>query len=184
MTGLRHLEAKIVGSYDGRWSDIESAFAKTAKSLDPNVTVRLHPIEESVSTALIPAKMSSAAGMVLSAFALILAASGIYGVVAFAITRRRKEMGIRVALGAERGSVLRLMLWQGMQPVLAGTVLGFALAAAAANLIRAMLYGVSPFDPVALATTAGILVAVAGLAALLPARSAMQVNPASVLREE
>ncbi len=184
MLGLRHLEAKIVGSYDGRWTDIQSAFTKTASSLDPNVTVRLHPIEESVSTALVPAKMSSAAGMVLSGFALILAASGIYGVVAFAITRRRKEMGIRVALGAERSSVMRLMLWQGLQPVVAGTVLGFALAAAAANLIRAMLYGVSPFDPTAFVTTAGILVAVAGVAALLPARSAMQVNPASVLREE
>ena len=83
----------------GHWTDIESAFTRTAKSLDPNVTVRLHPIEESVSTALVPAKMSSAAGIVLSGFALILAASGIYGVVAFAITRRRKEMGIRIGLG-------------------------------------------------------------------------------------
>src|SRR4051794_19223214 len=155
MVGLRHDEAKMVGSYEGPYPDVEAGFLKLTRQLDGNLNVRLHRIEQSVNMALVPARMASAAAMVLSGFALLLAASGIYGVVAFAVTRRRREMGIRVALGAERASVLRLMVWQGFKPVLVGSIIGFALAAAAATLIRAVLYGISPFDQLAFTATAG-----------------------------
>jgi ABC-type antimicrobial peptide transport system permease subunit len=128
--------------------------------------------------------MAAAAGSALGGLALLLACTGIYGLVSFAVTRRRHEVGIRMALGASRAAVLRLMVWQSMKPVVLGAVAGLALAAAAAQLIRSMLYGISPLDPVAFASTALVLSLVAAGAALLPARGAVRADPAVTLRHD
>ncbi len=184
MRGARHLEAMLVASYAGPFSDVATQVRAVAARLDPNVTVQMKRVEESVKDALLPARLASAAAAALGGLALVLAATGIYGVVAFAVTRRRKEMGIRVALGADRSGVMRLMLWQGMQPVVVGAVAGLVLAGAGAQLIRSLLYGVSPFDPVAFAGMALVLALSGGLAAMLPARAALAVDPAVTLRQE
>lgn len=89
-----------------------------------------------------------------------------------------------MALGARGKDVLTMLLWQGLKPVAAGGAIGMLLACAAANLIRAMLYGISPFDPLALISTEAILLGMAALAALIPARSAMRVDPAITLRHD
>jgi ABC-type antimicrobial peptide transport system permease subunit len=123
----------------------------------------------------------------VSGFALIgllLAATGIYGVVSHATEQRSREFGIRLALGAERGSVLRLVLRQGLVLAGAGVALGLAGAIAMGGVIRAQLFGIEPSDPVTLAAVSAGLAIVALVACYLPARRAVRVNPATVLRWE
>jgi predicted permease len=121
---------------------------------------------------------------VLGVLALILAAAGLYGVVSYMVMLRQKEIGIRIALGAERATVLSLILRQAIVPVVLGCALGAAGAVATGSLVRSMLYGVSPMDPVAFGGAALVLVGTMILAALAPARRAARVDPVEVLRTE
>jgi predicted permease len=116
--------------------------------------------------------------------ALALAAFGTYGVVSYAVARRRAEIGIRIALGAGRGRVLRLVLRQGMTPVFAGLAGGALAAVAIGSYVSSLLFEVSPRDPVAFAVAAAVLVAVSALACWIPARRASGVNPLDAIRYE
>jgi len=123
----------------------------------------------------------------LAAFAgisLLLAAVGLFGVLAYLVAQRRSEIGIRLALGAQPRDVLRLVLLDGLSPALGGVVVGSFLAVAAAQLIRSNMYATSPLDPVVFAAVIGILFAVAAAACLLPAWRASRVEPSIVLRSE
>jgi putative ABC transport system permease protein len=113
-----------------------------------------------------------------------LAAFGTYGVVAHTVSRRRTEIGIRIALGARRGSVLGLVLRQGMAPVLAGLAGGALAAVAIGSYISSLLFQVSPHDPLAFGVAAAVLVAVSALACWIPARRAAGVNPLEAIRYE
>ena len=119
-----------------------------------------------------------------AAAALALAAIGTYGVVAYAVGRRRAELGIRMALGANRADVLRLVLLQGMAPVAVGLAAGAVGALALGQYLASLLFEVSPRDPLAFAAAAVVLLAVSAAACLLPARRATQVNPVEALRFE
>lgn len=121
---------------------------------------------------------------VLGVLALILAAAGLYGVVSYMVMLRQKEIGIRIALGAERGTVLSLVLRQAIVPVVLGCALGAAGAVATGALARSWLYGVSPMDPVAFGGATLLLVGTMVAAALAPARRAARVDPVEVLRSE
>ena len=184
MRGLRFLEAKLIVRYSGPAADAMKAIERAARDLDPTVTARLVRIEDNVAEALMPVRLAAGVASALGAVALALACTGVYAVVAFAVSRRRREVGVRMALGADRIAVLRLIVWQGLRPVLAGTALGIGLAAAAGHLVRAMLYGVSALDPMAFAGTGAVLAGAAVLAALVPARAALRVDPAVTLRYE
>jgi predicted permease len=116
--------------------------------------------------------------------ALALAAFGTYGVVSYAVTRRRAEMGIRMALGAKRSDVLKMVLRQGMMPVLAGLAAGAVAALAIGRSIASLLFQVSPRDPIAFIAAAAVLLLVALAACLVPARRATQVDPTEALRFE
>jgi putative ABC transport system permease protein len=118
-----------------------------------------------------------------AAVAMLLAAVGIYGVVAYSVSRRTHEIGIRLAIGAGPADVLRLMLRGGLLPPLAGMLAGFPLAVAATRALESFLYGVKPLDAATYGTVAAMLLAVAAAAAWVPARRAMAVDPASALRE-
>ncbi|MGD1091122.1 MAG: ABC transporter permease [Bryobacteraceae bacterium] len=120
----------------------------------------------------------------LSIVALALASMGVYGVIACAVAERRKEIGIRLALGAQSGEVRRMVVIQGLRLTLAGLALGLAGAVTATRLVQGLLFGVGPGDPVTFFTTAGVFVTVALVASFLPARSATSVDPLTVLREE
>jgi ABC-type antimicrobial peptide transport system permease subunit len=120
----------------------------------------------------------------LGAAALLLAAIGIYGVVAHLAGRQATEVGLRMALGATAGGVLRLMLWRYLRPVATGLAVGLLASLLAARALATRLYGVPATDPAALAGAALLLASVAGVACWLPARRALRVDPTVALRAE
>jgi len=115
---------------------------------------------------------------------LLLAATGIFGVLSYIIAQRTQEIGVRMALGAKRDQVLRLMLSDGLRPALFGLVFGLAASVGAVRLIQSMLYGTRPLDPAIFATVAATLLAVASLACLVPAWRASRLDPMQALRNE
>jgi predicted permease len=118
------------------------------------------------------------------ALALLLAAVGLYGVIAYAVSLRTREVGIRMALGAARGQVVRLVLRQGGRLAAVGVAIGTLASLAVGRVLASLLYGVSPFDPVAYGVAAALLVAVAALANLAPALTASRVDPLTALRRD
>jgi putative ABC transport system permease protein len=119
-----------------------------------------------------------------AAIALMLAAVGLSGLVAFTVSQRRREIGVRMALGASPGQVMRLALIQGLRPVLAGVAVGIPLALAATRLLTGMLFGVSPADPFSFGAVSLLLVLVAVVACYLPARRVMRISPSEAMRAE
>jgi putative ABC transport system permease protein len=120
----------------------------------------------------------------LAAVALLLALAGVYGVLSYSVSRRRTEIGMRMALGASRSNVMRLVLSQGMRPVIIGLVAGIAGAFALSRYMTSLLFGVTPVDAPTYAGVAALLAVAAVLACYLPARDAMKVDVLTALREE
>ena len=116
--------------------------------------------------------------------ALVMAAIGVYGVAAYAIAQRTKEIGIRVALGADRAEVSRLVLSQSLWSTVSGIGVGIAIAAMATRLVASMVYGVVPLDPVTFAGTAVVLIGIALGATYMPLRRAVRIDPLVALRYE
>jgi putative ABC transport system permease protein len=155
------------------------------RTIDPNLALILpQPVKEIMRQALGQAKLMMALLGIFAGVALLLATIGIYGAVAYTVEQRTGEIGVRMALGAQTADVLRLVVRQGMAPVLLGLVIGMVAALALGRLLTTQLYQVSPHNPVLLATTALTLGVVALLACFLPARRATFVNPIEALRAE
>ena len=155
------------------------------RTIDPNLALILpQPVKEIMRQALGQAKLMMALLGIFAGVALLLATIGIYGAVAYTVEQRTGEIGVRMALGAQTADVLRLVVRQGMAPVLLGLTVGMVAALALGRLLTTQLYQVSPHNPALLATTAVTLGAVALLACFLPARRATFVNPIEALRAE
>jgi ABC-type antimicrobial peptide transport system permease subunit len=121
---------------------------------------------------------------VFASIALLLAAVGIYGLMSYAVEQRTQEIGIRMALGANQGRIMRLILGQGMRLALIGTVVGLGAAYWLTRLLANFLFGIKPGDPLAFSIVAAVLVVVTLLAAFVPTRRAMHVDPIVALRQE
>jgi predicted permease len=162
---------------------LEQDVRRVIQSLDsaipaPKMRTMQELVEESVAQRRFQMDIAAAFGI----SALLLAALGIYGVVAYGISLRRRELGIRMALGARAGHVRRMVVWRGLRPVAAGLFAGLAAALVAGRLVRTLLFGVAPTDALTLAGVATALACVALVACLLPAHTAAKIDPAHVLR--
>jgi predicted permease len=154
-------------------------------SLDPNLPVKnVLTMEQIVGKSTANSSFSATLVLSFAGFSLLLAAVGLYGVLAYLVTQRTGEIGIRMALGARRERVLRLVLIDGLQPALLGLVIGIAASLAVTRLISSVLYGTSPLDPsVFVSVVATLLISATG-ACLLPAWRAAQIDPMCALRAE
>ena len=155
------------------------------RDLNPNLPVtNAMPLEAVTAILTIPQRIAGALAASLGAVVLLLAAIGIHGVTAYSVNRRTREIGIRMALGADRAGVMTLVVRQGLVLTAAGVVLGLMAAAAGAQLIRSLLFGVSAHDPVAFGGAALLFAVVSLAASYVPARRAMRVDPMIALRAE
>jgi ABC-type antimicrobial peptide transport system permease subunit len=144
--------------------------------------VSVTPLETILEPNVRPWRLGATMFALFGALALLLAAVGLYSVIAYNVTQRSHELGVRIALGAQARDVLRLVLASGLRVAIAGIVIGGAIALLAGDFIRPLLYEVSPKDPFIYATAAVTLLAVALLASLLPAWKATRVDPNVALR--
>jgi putative ABC transport system permease protein len=154
------------------------------RQLDPQLPASGKTLEERLAMPLLPVRLAASLLGGFGLLALALAAVGIYGVMSYSVTRRTREIGIRMALGARASAVLGLTVRQGMAPVALGVAVGLAAALGLARFARSLLFGVSAADPLTYAGVAALLTAVALLACYVPARRAARVDPLVALRNE
>ena len=159
--------------------------AAAVQAVDPGMPIlRRGTIRDLIGGTLQETRMLSTLIAIFGALALVLACIGLYGVMAYSVARRTREMGIRMALGARAGEVLRMVLRQGVALAVAGLALGVPLALAGLRFLDSALFGVSPADPLSLVAGGAVLLAVALIAVVVPARRATRVEPVRALREE
>jgi predicted permease len=162
-----------------------AAIRQAVHSIDSNLPLfSIRTQNELIARMFTQEKLFAGLSSFFGLLALALVCIGLYGVMSYTVTRRTHEIGVRMALGAQSGDVLRMVLRESLLLVLAGTLIGLAAAWAATRLIARMLFGLTPTDPLTLALASLLLLAVAALASWLPAHRAARVDPLTALREE
>jgi putative ABC transport system permease protein len=141
-------------------------------------------MEQSIGKSTMDASFTSMLVLAFAVISLLLAAVGLYGVLSYLVAQRRGEIGIRIALGAQREHVLRKVLLDGISPALFGLVAGLAASVVSVRLVRSILYQTQPLDPAVFATVSGVLLLVAIAACFAPAWQAARVDPMQALRME
>ena len=161
------------------------AVRKAIHDVDPDAFIAsLATLRQNMQFSLLPFRLAAGLVGTIAILGIFLAGVGLYGLVAYSVSRRAHEIGIRVAMGAERVDVLALVFREALSRLAIGSVIGLALALAAAAVLRSALYGVSPTDPIGLTTAVAVVGAVGLLAAYAPARRALRIDPANALRQE
>jgi predicted permease len=179
------LQSEIVLRTRGEPKAMTAELLAAVAAVDPDVPVfQVRDMRDHMAYAEWLFRMGASIGAVLGGLALLLAAGGLYGVVAFAVGRRKREMGLRMALGAQRGRVLRMVMLGSARVTVVGIVLGLILAVIGGGGLSTLLVGVGGRDPVTLVLVGTVLLAIGALASLGPARAATRVDPAETLREE
>ena len=154
-------------------------------ALDPNLPISdVRSFDQVIYRSVAPLRSNAILLSIFSVLALVLATTGIYGVLSYSITRRTPEIGLRVALGATRSNILAITIRQGLRPALIGAFLGAVGAFWLSHYLVNLLFDVRPFDPITYAAVAVFLLATATLACYIPGRRAMQIDPATALRIE
>jgi putative ABC transport system permease protein len=176
-------------------SEIVSAFRATVAAFDPELRassgmpfgaiVQSFTMGEAYwQTSLAPTRFAMALLVAFSMVALLLSGVGLYGVIAYSVSRRTQEIGVRVALGADRTAVQRMVMGDGLRLTALGLVIGIGAGLAATRLLSGLLFGVSPADPASFATIATLVLGIALLACWIPARRALRIDPMEALRAE
>jgi predicted permease len=164
---------------------LEALLTRMLAELDPNLTINsIRTLQQQIDLSFDQERAVASLAGLFGVVALVLAAVGLYGVTAYTVAQRTNEIGIRMALGADRPKVLRLVLGGAFKRVLVGLLLGLPLAVGAGRLISAQLYGVSSWDPLALTVAAGALAICSFFAAMIPANRAASISPLNALRIE
>jgi len=160
-----------------------SAVRDLMRSLDPNLPISTpQPLDSQTGPVYLQLRIAASVAGCVGLVGLLLAGIGIYGVTAYAVARRTREIGIRVAMGARRADVVRMVLREGLSLVLVGSLIGLLLAAAGSRVLTGLLFGVPPLDPMTF-TSAAVLFAAIGIAACYgPARRATRIDPMEALR--
>jgi putative ABC transport system permease protein len=175
----------VVLKTPGDPSGVMKQVAQQVRTLDPGIAIRnLQPLESYVDDARAPMRFNLILIGIFGAIALTLAAVGLYGVMAYSVTQRSHELGIRIAVGASPRDILRLVLGQGIRMTLLGAAIGLVASLAVTRALSSLLFGVSATDPVTFIVVPVVLAFVAILACYLPARRAMRVDPIIALRYE
>jgi ABC-type antimicrobial peptide transport system permease subunit len=154
------------------------------KTLDAGLLAQVQPLRANLDFWRTVSRSVAVLSGSLSVLALVLASIGVCGVVSYNVTRRRREVGIRMALGASPRAVQALVLRETLRPIGAGVLLGVLAAAASSQLLERGLFGISPVDPIAFAAAAIFILAVATMATVLPTRNALKVDPVAALRHD
>jgi ABC-type antimicrobial peptide transport system permease subunit len=158
---------------------------KQIASLDPELPVSdVRTMDQVIGESLVNASLSATLVLAFAILSLLLASVGLYGVLSYLTAQRTTELGIRMALGAQRGQLLQLMLVDGLRPALFGLGLGLVVSVAATRIFQSLLFGTRPLDPVVLSGVIAALLAVAVLACLAPAWRASRLDPIQALRTE
>ncbi len=155
-----------------------------ARSVDKAAKVDVVTLQSNIEEWVAPSRVAAGLAATLGGLGLMLSAIGIYGTVSYTVTRRVREIGIRMTLGARSGDVLKVILRRALRPVLYGVAVGMVLCIAVGQLLRSVLFGVSPLDPIAFLSVAMFLFLVALVACYLPARRALKVDPMTAIRNE
>jgi ABC-type antimicrobial peptide transport system permease subunit len=162
-----------------------SVVRESIRELDPNQPIyHVKSIEAVLSDSLALRKMTASLLGIFTLVALTLATIGIYGVLAYSVAQRTREIGVRMAVGAKREDIVRMVLLQAAKYAAVGIVAGLAVSLAGARLINGLLFRTSPVDPVSMSLTVGVLVLIAAFAVAIPARRAASVDPTEALRAE
>jgi predicted permease len=175
----------LVVRFAGSAAPVIAGIHRELREMDPNVPVlRVRTMDEYLNEALARERLIAFLSGFFGILALGLASVGLYGVMAYAVTRRTREVGIRMALGAQRGDVTRMIVGESLVPVLIGMGIGLVGAVALIRLVASLLYGVAPSDPGSIVLAVAAMLAVSLLATAIPARRAMRVDPMVALRYE
>lgn len=178
---LNNFEVSFSGEPAAIVGETRRAIKEVNRDLPIVEAVRM---SEHVGRSLVQQKLIARLSSFFGVLALLLACIGLFGIMSYSVARRTNEIGIRMALGADRGDVLRLVLREGLAPVLIGVAIGLPAALAGARLITSLLFGLTPTDPLTIGVATMLLLGVAALAGYLPARKASRVDPITALRCE
>jgi len=168
----------------GRMDGVMATITREVGRVNPAISIEMRVIGQSVRDGLVRERLMAALSAAFGALAGLLAAIGIYGVMSYTVTRRANEIGIRLAMGASRRGVLRLVIVEAVWLVGIGLVIGAALGLGAAKAARSLLFGLQPTDPVTIGAAIALLATIGFIASYLPARRASRVDPMNVLRQE
>jgi putative ABC transport system permease protein len=169
----------------GEPTSVLASVRRSVHAIDPDIAIgEARPLEQLVDASVAARRYQMRLFVVFGGVALFIATLGVYAVTAFGVSRRRREMNIRVALGAQASQVRRMIVGQGLSPVLAGVVIGVLGALAVGRVVGSLLFDVGARDPVVIAAVASLVMAVGVMASTLAARQGMAIDPAAALREE